>query len=102
MPEVIYDKTFYQDGTEVRAVIMDYSDPGHIELRFGITERIQPYGGKEVVTYHREIEEECTEIPTEVRQVLWRTMYQQVKEELDREIQIATDPHYDLPEREIY
>jgi hypothetical protein len=29
-------------------------------------------------------------------------LYQQAKGELNREIRIATDPHYDLPEREIY
>jgi hypothetical protein len=30
------------------------------------------------------------------------TLYQQAKDELNREIRIAADPHYDLPELELY
>ena len=37
-----------------------------------------------------------------VRQGLWRDLYQQAKNELNREIRIATDSQYDLPEREVY
>jgi len=102
MPEVIYDRTFCQDGTEARAVIVDYSDHGHVEFRFGITERARACGGKDVVTYQKKVEEECSEVPRAVRSSLWRDLYQQAKDELNREIRIATDIHHDLPERELY
>jgi hypothetical protein len=104
MRDVIYDRTFYPDSGrgEARAVIVDYSDPGHVEFRFGITERAQPCGGKDVVTFQSKVEEKCAETPGSVRKMLWRDLYEQAKNELNREIRIATDPHYDLPEREVY
>jgi len=104
MPDVIYDRTFYPDSGrgEARAVIVDYSDPGHVEFRLGITERTQHCSGKEVVTFQNKVEENCSHVPSAVRQALWRDLYQQAKNELNREIRIATDPHYDLPEREVY
>ena len=102
MREVIYDRTFCQDGTEARAVIVDYSDHGHVEFRFGITERARTCGGREVVTYQKKVKEECAGIPSAVRRALWRDLYQQAKDELNREIRIATDIHHDLPERELY
>ena len=102
MPEVIYDRTFCQNGTEARAVIVDYSDHGHVEFRYGVTERGRACGGKDVVTYQKKVEEKCLEVPHAVRSSLWRDLYQQAKDELNREIRIAADPHYDLPERELY
>jgi hypothetical protein len=102
MPEVIYDRTFYQNGTEARAVIVDYSDPGHVEFRFGITERPRSFGAKAMVTFQKKLEERCSEIPHGVRSSFWGNLYQQAKDELNREIRIAADPHYDLPERELY
>ncbi len=97
MPKVIYDRTFYPDSgrVEARAVIVDYSDRDHVELRFGITEQ-------GVVTYTDQRNESCAGIPTDVRRLLWRQLFEQAREELGREIRIATDSHYDLPEREVY
>jgi hypothetical protein len=54
------------------------------------------------VTYQKKVEEKCLEVPHAVRSSLWRDLYQQAKDELNREIRIAADPHYDLPERELY
>jgi hypothetical protein len=104
MPDVIYERTFYpySGRGEAHAVIVDYSDPGHVELRFGITERAQSCGGRDVVTFQNKFEEDCSHVPSAVRQALWRDLYQQAKNELNWEIRIATDPHYDLPEREVY
>jgi len=94
---VIYDRAFYPDSgrVEARAVIVDYSDRDHVELRFGITEQ-------GVVTYTDQRTESCSGIPADVRRLLWRQLFEQARGELNREIRIATDPHYDLPEREIY
>lgn len=100
MAHVIYDMTFYQNGTEARAVIVDYSDPEHLEFRFGITERMG--GASETVTFQQKVEEKCTGVPGVIRQALWRNLYQQALDELRREIKIASDPHYDLEEREVY
>ena len=93
MANVIYERPFYPDSgrSEARAVIVDYSDRDHLELRFGITEQ-------GVVTFRDERVESCAGIPAEVRRLLWRRMYELAKKELDREIRIASDPHYDLPE----
>jgi len=101
MAEVLYDRRFCQGGTEARAVIVDYSETSHVEFRFGVTEQAQG-GGREVVTFQSKVEESCSDVPRAVRQILWRDLYQQAKKELNREIRIATDFHYDLPEREIY
>jgi hypothetical protein len=97
MADVIYDRTFYPDpgGIEARAVIVDYSDRDRVELRFGITEQ-------GVVTFQDRRMEPCAGVPSDVRRLLWREFYQQAQNELNREIRIATDPHHDQPEREIY
>lgn len=100
MAEVVYDRLFHQDGMEARAVIVDASDDDQIVFRFGITERSD--GGKEVITFQERIREECAGVPKSVRRALWKNLYLRAKEELEREIRIATDPHYDLPEREVY
>ncbi len=97
MPEVIYDRTFYVDSGRIegRAVIVDHSCPERVEFRFGITEQ-------GAVTYHDSRVEPCMGIPNDVRRTVWCSLYQQARADLDREIRIATDPHYDLPDREIY
>ena len=100
MAQVIYDMTFYQNGTEARAVIVDYSGPEHLEFRFGITERMN--GASETVTYRSTAKEKCTGVPGVIRRALWRNLYQQALDELRREVKIASDPHYDLEEREVY
>lgn len=104
MPEVIYEKTFCPDseGSEARAVIVDYSDSRHVEFRYGITERGLSPGSREVVTSQEKLEEDCAGVPGPVRKSLWQGLFRRAKEELDREIRIATDPHYDMPEIEIY
>lgn len=100
--KIVYDRTFSPDsgGGEARAVIVDDSDDDRIAFRFGITEHSE--GGREVVTFQEKIREECAGVPDPVRRTLWRNLYRQAREELEREIRIATDPHYDLPEREVY
>lgn len=98
--QVIYDVTFYQEGTEARAVIVDYSGPAHVEFRFGITERMD--GASEIVTYRSMVKEKCTGVPGVIRRALWWNLYQQARDELGREIKVASDPHYELEEREIY
>jgi len=100
--KIVYDRAFSPDsgGGEARAVIVDDSDDDHIAFRFGITEHSD--GGREVVTFQEKIREEYAGVPNPVRRTLWRNLYRQAKEELEREIRIATDPHYDLPEREVY
>ena len=102
MAEVIYERMFYQKGAEAWAMIVDYSDHAHIEFRFGITERAEAGAEKEMVTFQNRVEECCSGLPSAVRRTLWIELYQQAKGELNREIRIATDPHYDLPERETY
>ena len=99
---VIYDRTFVPDSgeAEARAVIVEDSDDDHLEFRFGIIERSN--GTKEAVTFQGKIEEKCAGLPGPVRQILREDLYRQAKGELEREIRIATDPHYDRPEREIY
>jgi hypothetical protein len=94
---VIYDRTFYPDSgrVEARAVIVDYSDRDHVQLRFGITEQ-------DMVTFKDKRMESCAGVPADVRRLLWRELFEQARGELEREIRVATDPHYDLPEREIY
>lgn len=100
--KIVYDRAFSPDSGEgeARAVIVDDSDDDRITFRFGITERSD--GGREVVTFQEKIREECAGVPGPVRQALWRSLYLRAKGELEREIRIATDPHYDLPEREVY
>lgn len=100
--KIVYDRAFSPDsgGGEARAVIVDDSDDDRIAFRFGITEHSD--GGREAVTFQERIREECVDIPDAVRRTLWRNLYLRAKEELEREIRIATDPHYDLPEREVY
>ncbi|NKE72859.1 DUF2493 domain-containing protein [Candidatus Manganitrophus noduliformans] len=100
--KIVYDRAFSPDsgGGEARAVIVDDSDDDHIAFRFGITEHSG--GGREVVTFQEKIREECVGVPNPVRRTLWQNLYRQAREELEREIRIATDPHYDLPEREVY
>lgn len=100
MAHVVYDMTFYQDGTEARAVIVDYSGPEHLEFRYGITEQMA--GGTEVVTYRNSVKENCAGVLDVIRRGIWRDLYQQARDELRREIHIASDPHYDMPEREVY
>lgn len=97
MPEIIYDRTFCSDsgGDEARAVIVDYSDRDQVEFRFGIEERGS-------VTYKEVVAESCVSVPKEVRRSIWLDLFQRARDALDREIRIATDPHYDLPDREIY
>lgn len=99
---VVYDRTFFPDSGEVeaRALIVDDSDDDHLAFRLGITER--SFGGNETVTLRGKIEEKCAGFPDAVRRVLREDLYRQAKGELEREIRIATDPHYDRPEREIY
>jgi hypothetical protein len=99
---VVYDRTFYPDSGEVeaRAVIVDDSDDDHLEFLFEITERL--LNGREAVTYQGKLGETCTGIPGTVRRTLWRNLFQQARDELDREIRIARDPFYDIPEPEIY
>ena len=101
MASVIYDRSFEAEGTQARAVIVDYSERDRLELRFGITER-SPAGGKEIVTYRNQVQQACAEVSMTVRRVLWQDLFQQAKAELDREIRIATDPHYELPDVERY
>lgn len=100
MAQVIYDITFYQEGTEARAVIVDYSGPEHVEFRYGITERMG--GGSEIVTYQSRVKENCAGVLDVIRQAICRDLYQQARDDLRREIKIASDPHYDMPEREVY
>jgi hypothetical protein len=99
---VIYDRTFVPDPgeEESRAVIVEDSDDNQLEFRFGIIERSN--GTKEALTFQGKIEEKCVGLPDAVKRVLREDLYRQAKGELEREIRIATDPHYDRPEREIY
>jgi len=99
---LVYDRTFFPDsgGVEARAVIVDDSDDNHLEFRFGITERL--HNGREAVTYQGKLEEVCEGVPATVRRTFWRNLYQQARDELNREIRIAGDPYYDIPEPEIY
>ncbi len=99
---VVYDRTFVPDPgeEEARAVIVEDSDDNHLEFRFGIIERSN--GTKEALTFQGKIEEKCAGFPDAVRRALREDLYLQAKGELEREIRIATDPHYDRPEREIY
>lgn len=100
--KILYDRGFYPDSgnEEARAVIVDYSDSRHIAFRYGITER--PPGGKEVVTFQGKLEEASADLPEAVWRSLRQDLLNEAKSELEREIRIATDPHYDLPVREIY
>ncbi len=100
MAQVIYDISFHQDGTEARAVIVDYSGPAHVEFRYGITERMA--GGTEVVTYRSRVRENCAGVLDVIRRGIWRDLCQQARDDLRREIHVASDPHYDMPEREVY
>jgi hypothetical protein len=99
---IVYDRTFFPDsgGVEARAVIVDDSDDDHLEFWFGITERL--HNGREAVTYQGKLEEVCEGVPATVRRTFWRNLYQQARDELNREIRIAGDPYYDIPEPEIY
>lgn len=100
MAQVIYDVSFHQDGTEARAVIVDYSGPAHVEFRYGITERM--IGRPEIVTYRSRVRENCAGVLDVVRRAIWRDLYQQARDDLRQEIRVASDPHYDMPEREVY
>lgn len=102
MAEVIYEKPFCSEGVEARALIVDYSDGRHVEFRLGVTERVQGAGVKDAVTFQDKFEEECAGVPEPVRRALWRDLFGKAKREVEREIRVATDPNYDLPDREIY
>lgn len=100
MMKMIYDKPFCQNDTEARAVIVEGSDPKQIKFCIGITERFR--GSKEMMTFGETIQEECAGIPDAARERLWEDLFRQARETLEREIRVATDPLFDLPDREVY
>lgn len=101
MATVIYERAFEVEGAEARAVIVDHSQPGRLELHFGITER-SCSGGPDVVTYRNQVQQACADVSRIVRRALWRELFAEAKADLDREIRIATDPHHEFAEIERY
>ena len=101
MATVIYERAFEGGGTEAWAVIVDYSGTERLELHFGITERSRS-GGPEVVTYRNQVQQTCAQVSRTVRRALWQDLFAEAKAELDREVRIATDPHYEREEIERY
>ena len=101
MANVIYELAFEMEDVDARAVIVDHSQPDRLELHFGIIEGSR-LGGPKVVTYVSQVQQACAQVSRTVRRVLWQDLFQQAKAELDREIRIATDPHYELPDVERY
>lgn len=101
MASVIYEREFEVEGADARAVIVDHSQVDRLELHFGITERSRS-GGPEVVTYRNQVQQTCAQVSRTVRRALWQDLFAEAKAELDREVRIATDPHYELEDIERY